>query len=56
MGKNVIYEILNYYDIILYTSLDMRANVRGDRPLHGRDLKGGHNAPPPPPSAVLRPQ
>ena len=27
----------------------MRANFRGDRPFHGRDLRGGgHNAPPPP--------
>ena len=26
----------------------MRANFRGDQPLRGQDLKGGHNAPPPP--------
>ena len=32
------------YHSILYTSLDMRANFRGDPPFYGRDLKvGGHN-------------
>ena len=37
---------LTYYSIHLF---DMRAHFCGDRPLGGRDLKGGHNAPPPPP-------
>ena len=42
-----ITEFFKKLHIILYTSLDKRANFRGDRPLHGRDLKGGHNGPPP---------
>ena len=66
MGKMWFYDVIciNYhkyanegffsknwnYHIVLHTSLDMRANFRGDRPFHGRDLRGegGHNAPPPP--------
>ena len=45
-------EIWNYHSI-LYTSLDTHANFRGDRRWHGRDLRGGSNWPPPPPSKNL---
>ena len=33
----------------LYMCLDIHAKFRGDRPLRGRNLKGGQIDPPPPP-------
>ena len=37
------------YDLVDYIAHYHCANFRGDRAIHGRDLKGGHHGPPPPP-------
>ena len=64
MGKDVIYALIcifyhkyanewifpkiENYHIILYTSLEMRANFRGDQPFTTENLRGAIMPPPPP--------